>query len=179
MRYGSKLYIWLDKLEDMFLESKLISGTKIEDLYFDICRMWKSSVDLMYYKPINFLTNVRLYKSFLWNNAWYDHYFIFDMLKLKLKIDSKMYKERGMALESENLAKEMEYCVGILERICEDDYDSICSNDIPLDDIINGVRNDKNKDKFLECMKQAEEARNNDIKKLFEYMSKYILKWWD
>ena len=179
MRYGSKLYIWVDKLEDMFLKNKFVEDTKIEDLYYDICRAKNSLIDLIYYKPINFLTNLWSYKSFLWNNAWYDHYFIFDMLKLKLETDAKMYRERGMALDSKNLVKEMEYCVDVLERISKDDYDSVCSNDIPFDDIINGMGDDKNKDKFLKCMRRADEARDNDIKELFEYMAKNILKWWD
>lgn len=116
-----KLECKLDNLEDKFLELSYIKNTKIEDNYYKLCRLKYTLKNILWKNPLNFLRNIILYRKFLWENMWYDHYYLFNILKLKLEIDAKHYREYGMTTVSENLAREMECCVSLIKRIQEED----------------------------------------------------------
>ena len=145
-----------------------------------------------------FCRNFWNYKSFLWNNNWFDSAYIFEMLKKKLQIDIKYYKKYGYGLYSYKLTNQMELCIKILNRIIDDDYISNAFvhhdkkwGDISLDIEKEGklilsrnkvITKDEEKQERAESSKlhkHSDYMKKQDIGYLFKNMNKHILSWWD
>lgn len=186
-----------EKIEEWFLGLKCVNGTKIEDLYFSWYRLYNKIIQSCYRNPKNFFENIITYRKFLVRDMWFDHYYLFSILKDKLENDSKMYKKYGMTVHAKLYANQMNDCVHLLNRIIKDEYDEyeLKSHDQKWGEInfnINkhktwsgrsGVNTDEDAEierkEFKKCIYKAHEKRTKDIKDLFDKLNNNILNWWD
>ena len=111
----------------------------------------------------NFFKNIIEYRKFLWNSGWWDYDYLLEMVQIKLDIDSKYYLKEGHCLNSNDVAKEMEYCSILISKIRKDEY---CNN------ILLGYYTTAD-------FREADDKKQEDFDKLFNYMSNHVRGWWD
>lgn len=147
-------------------------------------------------KAVNFFKNIIIFRKFLWENYWWDHHFIFLMLKIKLEYDAKMHRQHGNCVNSDNYAIQMESCVRILDRLVDDKF---CKNfdehekkwgssSFSIDDkgkftIKKSPKAEQDPEAERKEFRAATVADDldkiNTVEELFSIMSKNILSWWD
>ena len=113
-----------DKLEDKFLDLPWVKDTKVEDDYFKLYRLKNTIKDVLWSRPNNFLHNVVLYRKFLWYNKWFDYYYLFSVLQLKLEKDASFYRRDGCTMEADKSVDEMDRCVALIKRININRYEN-------------------------------------------------------
>jgi len=190
-----------DKIEDWFLSLSFVEDKWPQECYFTLCRFFTMMKDTLWYGPRSFIGNIIKYKKFLWSDRWFDHYYLFNVLKIKLESDSKSYRKYGMCVDADKLADEMDKCISFLNKIIKDEYEEEALKDHDLKwgkldfnfekckggSLLNRYRsnvltkNDEEQERkeFMDYMSIADLNRKNDIKDLFEMISDNILKWWD
>jgi len=116
-----------------------------------------------------FIRNLKDYWRFLMENEWWDHYFIYEVLKIKLEIDIKYYKKYAFSEEeySGKIVEEMQSCIALIKKIQDDDYIQH-----------NGDVGVFSKEFHKKC-ERAEAEKAQDIDNLFKYISLKIQGWWD
>jgi len=109
---------------------------------------------------INFFKNIKqninnLIKWFpiIWNDRQWDHTFLLGILKFKLMLMSKFFKERAYTMNAKDDAANMDKCIYLLGRIIKDDYKGSYDHQDYM-------------------IKQ-------DLSLLFEIMRKQTRSWWD
>lgn len=149
-----------------------------------------------------FFKNCVKYRSFLWNDRWFDSAFIFIMLREKLKKDLYGYKHHAMAEDSEEIVGQLEKCIAVLNRIVYDDYDKeefdkiddkwgeISWKTTPTEEGMYRidlsrphVKTEEDKEQYKKELFAAHttayERKKKDIDNLFDYMKMHIVEWWD
>ena len=72
------------------------------------------------------ISNLIYWFPVIWRDRNYDHYYLSEILRHKLKSMVKFYDgPDAWALYASHLAHEMKMCVLILDRIIEDDYNRV------------------------------------------------------
>ena len=132
----------------------------------------------------NFFHNIIKYRRFLAKDYWFDHDYLFDMLRDKLKMDALNYRKYGCCINSIKYANQMEYCIGLLDRIIEDDYVLIELK--PYEEKWGELtltssfeKSEEQRKHFLKCVEKGDRKKDRDINDLFEHMKTNILYWWD
>jgi hypothetical protein len=176
----------LEKIEDKFLEHKLVKGKWPENLYYNTNRSFRW-VDEKLYRPFkNFFHNLVKYRDFLSKDYWWDNHFLFSMLKIKLEKDAENYRKYGITTSANEYAEQMEHCVEILDRIIEDEYSERAlkphyekwgERSLSFG-WVNGVSKEESED-FTEHILAADEKMEKDIKDVFSYISSHVRTWWD
>jgi len=106
--------------------------------------------------------NLIVWLPVIYLDRWWDHYYLYRILRFKLNQMEKNFRTRGMSVCSERDAKKMRTCVLLLDRLTNDDY-------------ITYNRGDNIRKSFEE-----EEAMiNQDLDLLFKILRKNIRSWWD
>lgn len=136
-----------------------------------------------YYNCKNFFINIYKYRKFLYTNSWWDHYFIYYLLREKLLNDLKMYKKHSYIAEYQlsKIINSMSLCIMILNRLIDDNYlhNSLYFYDKKYPDwMLNGIFGIPDEKWFSRCSNRSDKQRKQDVEYLFKIMSKYIESWW-
>jgi len=138
----------------------------------------------------------------IWQDRDWDHYYLYVILKYKLKRMEKLHIDYGHAMCSEQTATQIKLCVNLLDRLIKDDYDERAYKKyyekwgrskfdwISIDDEYSSLKitNEKVKTKedkeqetkeFRRASKHEGQMRKQDVKYLFNYMKKHVEGWWD
>ena len=181
----------LGKIEDKIMDSKLCEP------YLTIYRFLSKCKDIIYRNPKNFLNNIITYRKFLTNDHWWDHHYLFSMLREKLYNDKIKHQKYGIC-ENQKIINDLDYCIKLLNEIIKDEYDEkhLYYHDLkwgqlnPYIDENNRWHSNRKYVKteqdeiqeskeFFICIDNASKERQYDIQKLFIYISNNILNWWD
>ena len=188
----------LERIEDKFLDNRFVEDKWPEDVYYSIHRFF-GRIDDNFYRPFkNYFHNLVKYRRFLAQDYWFDHHYLFEMLRDKLEKDALNYRKYGVTTIADKYADQMEYCVDILNRLVDDEYDQIELKphdekwgDIEFPTKMEGeVRlnrpnvhtkedNEQESSEFMNHIQTAMNKKDKDVSDLFDYMSLHILKWWD
>ena len=118
----------------------------------------------------------------IWNDRWWDDYFIFVILRKKLIETEKNFRKHGCHVDLYKDADKIKKCIYILDRIIKDDYsDNVLKPYYRKYGEFDLTRkmDDKEKKFFINCVEREEILKQQDIDYLFDNMKKYILTWWD
>lgn len=174
---------------------------KIEDWFIWVEKLWDTIENIFWYNPKRFIINFINYRKFLANNMWFDHSYIFQILKMKLENDVKYYKKYSLSLNSGEYVEEMETCIKLLDRIINDVYFDLAYEEhdkkwgklnmefkdeddrkyleFSRKNVITEEDKEKERKEFLKCCHAESQMRQQDIDNLFDFMKRNILKWWD
>jgi hypothetical protein len=104
------------------MEREYLEDTKKPNLFGRIELWWNNEGK---YYPKNFITGVKNLKDWLpiiWKDRDWDNHYIFEVLKFKLKKQSKYISEKDRILSAQMDAKRMRLCVSLIEKIQNDFY---------------------------------------------------------
>jgi len=153
-------------------------------------------------KIIEGIKNLWKWKSIIWNDRWWDSYFLFKILKFKLEQMEENFRERGIHVSAEKEADKMKICVLLLDRLIKDEYDenvfkhhyekwgepefsSSEINDelsqlhITHKNVITEEDEKQERKEFRILCKKPYKMEKQDVEYLFKLLSKNILTWWD
>lgn len=109
------------------------------------------------------IKNLTRWFPIIWNDYDWDHWFIYQILKTKLKHQSKYLREHGYHDSSESDANRIDLCIRILEKVQNEDY---------IDEAL------RKEPWTKESMEAAEQKHNKARKLLFRILEQNIEKWW-
>ena len=112
------------------------------------------------------LRNVIRWFPVIYKDRWWDHSFLYPILKKKLELMEENFRLRGCHVGNEKDAKNMKICVLLLDRLINDAY---------ID--YNGERGWAPEVKW--SYEKEEEMINQDLDLLFKLLRKHIRTWWD
>lgn len=166
--------------------------------YYKVKRTYKQHI-----KPFFYLQNYKRFFKWIpviWNDREWDYYFLFQLLKHKLKKDSKYFEKHGIGANNKKIAREMRLCINLIDRIIKDDYCSDMLDKIdekygkfilvPTNKVgYTSLTREKLKDneelheKYRKDTKKmvahADYLREQDKEFLFDLLKKNIFHWWD
>ena len=102
----------------------------------------------------------------IYEDRWWDYSFLYSILRKKLSLMEKGFREDGICLNSEKDAKKMKICVLLLDRLINDDYIDYGKD--------NGLGPN-----IRILMDKEDEMIEQDLDLLFKIMRKQIRSWWD
>ena len=109
--------------------------------------------------------NIYRWFHIVWKDKDYDHWYIFEILKTKLKFQSKYFRKYGYHLSSERDAEKMELCIRLIDKV---------QNEYYLDEQL--MKKDPITDKDIEnAIRKHDKAK----KLLFNILENNIESWWD
>lgn len=110
------------------------------------------------------IKNVVRWIPILWNDYDWDHWFIYQILKTKLKYQSEHIRKNGNHVDANQDANRIDLCIRLIEKVQNEEY---------LDVAI------KEKTWTRESMEAAEQKHNKARKLLFRILEQDIERWWD
>lgn len=135
----------------------------------------------------NAIANLWHFREVILHDQWWDSYFVFKVLKVKLEKDVKQYEKYGIHLHVQNDIDKMQACIRLLDRITKNEYlDNALMffnkehpdyfDDIDFDNryIDKGIQK-----KLSRLYKQSGRQEKQDVEMLFDLMKKHIKDWWD
>lgn len=150
------------------------------------------------------IKNLYYWFPIIWNDRNWDQYYLYVILKHKLKKMEKYQRVHGITSNNEKTAKKIKLCVNLLDRIIKDDYimnalylhekkwGEVDIKFTPIEDNEEyGELNIELKKETTQEEKMTEERRRlrlykhsdymkkQDIDMLFETMRKHVECWWD
>lgn len=173
---------------------------KLKDLYED-------NLIRDFFRNVKYgIRNFWRWKSIIWNDKNFDHYFFFIILHKKLSEMYKSFSKNNVYVGQDKDAKNIKICINLLNRILEKngfDYsEKIFKNhakkwgwtDWCTEECEDGsgncrlvmtrpkVKNKEDKEKerkeFMKCMKHEDYMRKQDVEYLFKIINKQVFKWW-
>lgn len=118
----------------------------------------------------NFITGIKnLWKwrrAIYWDRDW-DHWYIYEILKTKLKFQAEYMQKHGMTEKSGEVAKQLFECVDMIDKI---------QNEFYIDEAIEGLGEKQWSDEMWdEGIKKHEDLKT----KLYKTIQDSIETWWD
>ena len=107
--------------------------------------------------------NLIIWFPVIWKDRWWDHSFLYSILRFKLSLMEKGFRTRGMSTNSEKDAHNIKKCVLLLDRLQNDAY-------IDYSEKVVNVRR---------SFEEEERMINQDLDLLFKILRKQIRVWWD
>jgi hypothetical protein len=108
--------------------------------------------------------NVLRWLPIIWKDTDWDYYFIYEILKQKLKHTEKHIRENGFHVYHKTDADEIKKAIEMIEVVQHEYY---------LDKYLSGPDWDHN------GMEKSIEDHDKARQELFQYLSDNIEKWWD
>lgn len=118
------------------------------------------------------------------------------MLREKLRIDSKYYKDRSVALYAKDKYNKMDLTIKFLNRLIDDNYleNAFVNHDkkwgksemifhdsgrveITREDVHTKEDEEQERKEFIKCFEHSQYTQKQDIKNLFKILEKNILYW--
>jgi hypothetical protein len=129
-------------------------------------KWWLERKDLTWPGIKQGIKNLILWFVVVWHDRWWDHSFLYSILRHKLNQMEKKFKCCGVSARSKKDAKNMRICVLLLDRLINDDYFDY---------------EDKRgwETKFRLSFEKEEQMINQDLDLLFKILRKQIRCWWD
>ena len=179
--------IWQDRDLDLFviLRHKLDSMAKISDGE-DSKEDWNKGINnLIYWFPI------------IWQDRDWEHYYLSAILRHKLDSMAKFYDgDDAWNVDAQKLAQQMKFCVLILDRMLEDDYNrgeydehdkkwgelEFITNEkgmITMTRANRSMNEDLEQEEYKRVSENEMKNRDADIATLFKIMNENLLCWWD
>jgi hypothetical protein len=115
-----------------------------------------------YKNTVHGVKNIIFWLPIIWKDRWWDHSYIYSILKRKLEQMEYKFKTEGVSIRSKEDAKNMKTCILLLDRLIKEKYD----------------RNIKPRT-ISELFEKEEYMINQDLDLLFKIMRKQIRVWWD
>ena len=139
----------------------------------------------------------------IWKDRDWDQYYIYVILRQKLKYMEKLHdSDKSHLMSAEQTAKEIKICFDLLDRLVKDEYDESAFKRyyekwgrskfdwIPVNDEYSSlkvtnenVKTEKDKKQetkeFRRACHHEGNMRKQDIEYLFKYITKHIEGWWD
>lgn len=115
---------------------------------------------------IDGLKNLWKWRKVIYKDRNYDHWFIYEILKTKLKFQAEYMQKHGITESSSEVAAQILECVDLIDKV---------QNEYYIDEALNGLDSDWNDDQFNEAIKKDEEAREQ----LFLKLKNQLSLWWD
>jgi len=150
------------------------------------------------------LGNLIIWFPTIWGDRYWDHYFLFLIIRKKLSLMETHIRKNGIHEEAEKDADNMLICVKALTRLIEDNYHEVAFEnhnkkwgdlDMTFEDIPEGKKfgelkfNRKNAITEEQLAEEREESKqrfedsvkmqSDDLDLLFNTMRKEVLRWWD
>ena len=147
-------------------------------------------------KTIQGIVNIIKWFPILWRDRDYDHYFFFVLLRRKLISAHKFFEDISVWSYKNKETEKIKLCVMLLNRIIGDNYDDMVFEkhnrrwgtpvfNIGVDGELNIVRPNVNKEneiqereEFKNCVRHVVYMRKQDVKYLFNLLTKCVLEWW-
>jgi len=140
-----------------------------DDVIFDWLIYNIKFIDFIHTKIRNIkpgLINIIYWLPVIYRDRWWDHSYLYSILRHKLNQMEKKFKCCGISTQSEKDAKNIKICVLLLDRLINNDY---------ID--YEGKRGWK--PKFRLSLEKEEQMINQDLDLLFKIIRKQIRCWWD
>ena len=109
------------------------------------------------------IRNLIIWFPVIWKDRWWDHSFLYSILRYKLSLMEEGFRTRGMSINSEKDAHNIKICVLLLDRLIEDAY-------IDYSIKVGNIR---------KSFDEQEQMTNQDLDLLFKILRKQIRVWWD
>ena len=109
------------------------------------------------------IRNLIIWFPVIWKDRWWDHSFLYSILRFKLSLMEEGFRTRGMSINSEKDAHNIKICILLLDRLQNDAY-------IDYSEKLVNVRR---------SFKEQEQMINQDLDLLFKILRKQIRVWWD
>jgi len=116
----------------------------------------------------------------IWNDRWWDHYYLEKMIVWKLRDMAENFEKHGMAVCSKKHAMEMKIVANHLERVMEerdsDEYlETIGLVDDPTIALGKRLADNYSTERHIEIEKELQKRRE----KVFRIIGKRLPHWWD
>ena len=118
---------------------------------------------LNWYKRIK---NIIRWIPVLWKDRDWDHYYIFEILKTKLKFQSEYIRKKGYHENAEHEANRMDLCIKLINRV---------QNEYYIDQLVENKREDFDESDIRKAFNKHDKAKRI----LFKLLENNIEKWWD
>ena len=144
------------------------------------------------------IKNLFIWFRIIWNDRWWDHHYLYDILRFKLGLMEKSFRKYGHYVGSEKDAYNMKACCDILDRLIADDYhdDAFKEHDEKWGEIDMKVGPDGKLDitrtnvktaedefierkEFMERCTAEGQAETDDVIELFKIIARNVQKWRD
>jgi hypothetical protein len=112
------------------------------------------------------LKNLWKWRKVIYKDRNYDHWFIYEILKTKLKFQADYMQKDGITESSSEVAAQIFECVDLIDKV---------QNEYYIDEALNGLNSDWNDDQFSEAIKKDKEAKEQ----LFLKLKNQLELWWD
>lgn len=116
-------------------------------------------------KFISRIKNIIRWIPILWKDRDWDQYYIFEILKTKLKFQSEHLRKSGCHWNSEYDANKIDLCIKLIDRVQNEYYIELFY--------------DMEGDKTLTDAENAINKHNKAKRILFKLLDQYIESWWD
>lgn len=110
------------------------------------------------------LKNIKRWMGVIYRDHDWDHYYIYEILKTKLKFQAEFFKNHGYKESSEKNANTMMRCVELINIVQNEKY---------IDDFLKHDHWDNEKAEL------AQKRHDNARKELFTLIEQNIELWWD
>ena len=122
--------------------------SRIKNIVTGLCNLWK-------------------WRKVIYKDRDWDHYYIYEILKTKLKFQAEHFKKHGITESSEDKAKEMMECIDLIDNIQNERY---------IDEAMHCLYNENWTDEqFNEAINKHDKVR----KQVFDTIERNIESWWD
>lgn len=147
------------------------------------------------------IQNLIVWFPIIWKDRNWDQYYLYLILKMKLKNMERYQRQYGHALDADKTANKIRVCINLLERLIKNDYYDMAykNHDKKWGELnflwekdINGnllrlnrtnIKCDEDRKKehkeYMRLCEHEVKLRKQDIYYLFKLMSKQIETWWD
>jgi hypothetical protein len=155
----------------------------------------------LYYTTKYGIENILIWFKVIWKDRDWDSYYFFVIMKKKIERMKNLQENYGHSVESENIAKNMDKAIKLIDKLVKDDYDSL-NYDEKIErygrSIMSSTKNENThnytvnftkEDGRSKCKKEIRETREafiiaahekqRDTNLLFKLLSKEIHGWWD
>lgn len=108
------------------------------------------------------LGNFKYWVGTIYLDRWWDHFYLYSILRHKLVHIEKNFREHGVAIHTEKELKKIKICILLLDRLLNDAYIDYSK-----------------RENIRESLEKEERMTNQDLDLLFKILRKQIRSWWD
>jgi hypothetical protein len=112
------------------------------------------------------LKNLWKWRKIIYKDRDWDQYYIFEILKTKLKFQNEHFYKYGNHVSSERDAEKMELCVKLIDKV---------QNEYYLDEALGKNLNDMDGETIANAINKHNKAK----KLLFKILEENIERWWN
>ena len=146
-------------------------------------------------KFITGIKNLWLWKKVIWNDRWWDYIYLLKLIKFKLELMEKHFKNDSFGVDACKLTDKMRICILLLDRLIHNEYDVYKNyflkwGDFELDTVNdnltitqkNVITDDdkiKSEKEFKRLVKHETKLLTQDLNYLCKLFNKHLITWWD